>query len=200
MRTNNEGPGFELSWEFKRFSHDRPLKPENSITLVPYCYLFRETKYDKVNDPKFISRNFGDPSTENMHEYRYLALPLSKNFHQFYITNMFLNFGDKIYYLRAQLSLQIESRARVSSHVAQRREKVGIDRAQSRVVSAAQQVLFSLLCALYKFFITAFFLNAPMISNAKTIRECIRDLKCDTKRWDSIKRFFCTRFVKNQLP
>ncbi len=70
---------------------------------------------------------------------------------------MVLNFGDMTwYYLRAELSLQIESRTRVSSHVAQRREKVGIDRAQSRVVSAGQKVLFSHDCSLYSFFIPAF--------------------------------------------
>jgi hypothetical protein len=62
---------------------------------------------------------------------------------------MYVGIWDKTHYLRAELGLEIESRTRVSSHVAQRREKVGIDGAQSRVVSAAQQILFSHHCAVH---------------------------------------------------
>ncbi len=99
---------------------------------------------------------------------------------------MFLNLGDKTYYLRAQLSLQIESRTWVSSHVAQRREKVGIDGAQSRVVPARQHVRFSHDCDLFK---TAFS-KRPLISNGKTIRQCISDVSCDTRQWNSITTVF----------
>ncbi len=98
--------------------------------------------------------------------------------------------GDKTYYLRAELSLQIESRARVSSHVAERREKVGIDGAESSVVSAAHQILFSNDCSLYCFFITAFS-KRPMIRNAKTIRECIRDVTSDIRPVSGSAQFWC---------
>ncbi len=123
-------------YKIRRFSKDYPIKPENGITLVFLFVSWNELLlYWGIWSVKIKFQL--TTGTENMHR--------TVKFLTGYSYKYVLQFEDNTYYLRAELSLQIESRTWVSCHIAQRREEVGIDGAQSRVVSARQKVLFLII-------------------------------------------------------